>query len=196
MKRRLVVGISGASGALYGIKMLEVLKDTDIEIHLVVSHAAKGIIRLETDWTVDHVESLADYVYEIDNVGAAIASGSFETMGMIVLPCSIKTLSGIANSFNTNLLIRAADVTLKERRKLVLMVRESPLHRGHLQLMMEATDIGAIISPPIPSFYNKPKSIDDIVVQTVGRGLQFFGINLDLVKRWSWEDGRRGMDLV
>ena len=196
MKNRLVIGISGATGAVYAIRMLEVLKDTDIETHLIVSNAAEKTIQLETDFEVDYVKSLADVVYDIENVGAAIASGSFDTLGMVVIPCSIKTLSGIANSFNVNLLIRAADVTLKERRKLALMVRETPFHKGHFRLMGQAADMGAIISPPIPSFYKRPKTIDDILDQTVGRILGYFGIELNTFERWSEEDGDRAMELL
>ena len=196
MNNRLVIGISGATGSVYAIRMLEVLRDTDIETHLIISNAAEKTIQLETDYTVDYVSGLADCVYDIENVGAAIASGSFDTLGMVVIPCSIKTLSGIANSFNVNLLIRAADVTLKERRKLALMVRETPFHKGHFRLMAQAADMGAIITPPIPSFYKRPKTIDDILDQTVGRILGFFEIKLNTFERWSEEDGDRAMELL
>lgn len=196
MNNRLVIGISGATGSVYGIRMLEALRDTEIETHLVISNAAEKTIQLETDYRVDYVKGLADYVYDIDNIGAAIASGSFETLGMVVIPCSIKTLSGIANSFNVNLLIRAADVTLKERRTLALMVSETPFHKGHFRLMAQAADMGAIITPPIPSFYKRPKTIDDILNQTVGRILNFFGIKLNTFERWSEEDGERAMELL
>jgi len=196
MKNRLVIGISGATGAVYAVRMLEVLKHSDVETHLIVSNAAEKTIQLETDFQVDYVKSLADTVYDIDNVGAAIASGSFETLGMVVIPCSIKTLSGIANSFDVNLLIRAADVALKERRRLALMVRETPFHKGHIRLMAQAADMGAIIAPPIPSFYKRPKTIDDIVDQTVGRILEFFDIKLDTFERWSEEDGHKAMELL
>jgi 4-hydroxy-3-polyprenylbenzoate decarboxylase len=187
MKKRLVIGISGATGPVYAIRMLEVLKKVDdIETHLIVSNAAQETIRLETDLSLDYVKGLADVVHDNGNVGASIASGSFQTLGMVVAPCSIKTLSGIANSFNVNLLIRAADVTLKERRKLVLMVRETPFHKGHLKLMLKAADLGALIVPAIPSFYQKPKTIDDLINQSTGRILDFFDINLPgLYKRWS-----------
>jgi len=193
--KRLVVGVSGATGSVYAIRTLEVLKKTEIETHLIISSAAEKTILLETDYAVDDVKNLADYVYDNDNVGGAIASGSFETIGMVIIPCSIKTLSGIANSFNVNLLIRAADVTLKERRPLALMVRETPFHKGHLRLMMQAADMGAIITNPNPSFYKKPKTLDDIINQTVGRILEFFDIKLDLFKRWSNEDGKRSGEL-
>jgi 4-hydroxy-3-polyprenylbenzoate decarboxylase len=176
--------------------MLEVLKDTDVETHLVLSKAAEVTIQLETDYEVDYIRSLANCSYDIDNVGAAISSGSFETIGMVVIPCSIKTLSGIANSFNVNLLIRAADVTLKEGRRLVLMARETPFHKGHLRLMLQLADMGALIAPAIPSFYKKPKTIDDILNQTVGRILDYFDIQVSLFKRWSEEDGEKAMDLL
>lgn len=196
MAKRLVIGMSGATGAVYGIRMLEVLRATDVETHLVISKAAEMTIVLETDYTVKYVKGLADHVYDVENVGGAIASGSFETMGMAVAPCSIKTLSGIANSFNVNLLIRAADVTLKEGRPLALMVRETPFHRGHLRLMMQAAEMGAVIIPPILSFYKRPKSIDDIINQSVGRVLEFFSIRLNTFKRWSEEDGRKALELL
>ena len=182
--KRLIVGISGASAAIYGIRLLEVLKETDVETHLVITSAAKKIILLETDFTVEEVEAMADYVYDIDDIGAAIASGSFKTDGMVIIPCSIKSLSAIANSYSANLLLRAADVTLKERRRLVAVVRETPLHRGHLQLMLRLTDIGAIIFPPLPAFYHRPKTIEDIVDHTVGRVLDLFGIDHALFERW------------
>ena len=196
MAKRLVIGMSGATGAIYGIRMLEVLRETDVETHLVISKAAERTIVLETEYTVKYVKGLADHVYDVDNVGGAIASGSFETMGMAVAPCSIKTLSGIANSFNVNLLIRAADVTLKEKRPLALMVRETPFHRGHLRLMMQAAEMGAIIVPPIPSFYKRPESIGNIVDQSVGRVLEFFSIRLNTFKRWSQEDGHKALELL
>jgi len=194
--KRLVIGISGATGPIYGIRMLEVLKTVDVETHLVISGASETTIQLETDYSVDYVKSLADAVYDINNVGGAIASGSFETIGMVVVPCSIKTLSGVAHSFNENLLIRAADVTLKEGRKLVLMVRETPFHKGHLKLMLQAAEMGAVIAPAIPSFYKKPKTIDDIVNQNVGRILDFFGIGVDFFDRWSEEDSEKAMGLL
>jgi flavin prenyltransferase len=195
-KKRLVIGISGATGPIYGIRMLEILKDVDIETHLVISDASETTIQLETDYQMDYVKGLADCVYDINNVGGAIASGSFQTMGMVVAPCSIKTLSGIAHSYNENLLIRAADVTLKEGRKLVLMVRETPFHKGHLRLMLEAAEMGAVIAPAIPSFYKKPKTIDDLVNQNVGRILDFFDIKIDLFDRWSEADSQKSMDLM
>jgi 4-hydroxy-3-polyprenylbenzoate decarboxylase len=183
--KRLVVGISGASAAIYGIRLLEVLKETDVETHLVISSAAKRIILMETDFAIEEVEAMADHVYDIDDVGAAIASGSFKTDGMVIIPCSIKSLSAIANSYNADLLVRAADVTLKERRRLVAVVRETPLHKGHLQLMLRLTDMGAIIFPPLPAFYHRPKTVEDIVGHTVGRILDLFDVDHALFERWS-----------
>lgn len=187
MKRRIVVGVSGASGAIYAIRLLEVLKGIEeIETHLVISDASVLTINTETKYHVDHVKSLADVYHDNSNIGASIASGSFATAGMVILPCSIKTLSGIANSFSENLLIRAADVTLKERRKLVLAVRETPLHTGHLKLMLQASENGAIIAPAIPAFYTKPTTIDDIINQSVGRILDMFDISVPhLFSRWT-----------
>jgi len=195
-KKRLAIGISGATGPIYGIRMLEVLKDTDVETHLVISGASETTISLETDYQMNYVKSLADCVYDINNVGGAIASGSFETLGMVVAPCSIKTLSGIAHSYNDNLLIRSADVTLKEGRKLVLMVRETPFHRGHLRMMLQAAEMGAVIAPAIPSFYKKPKTIDDIINQSVGRILDFFNIEVDIFERWSKEDSQKASEII
>ena len=191
--KRLVVGISGASAAIYGIRLLEVLKETDVETHLVITPPAREIILLETDFTVEEVEAMADYVYDIDDIGATIASGSFKTDGMIIIPCSIKSLSAIANSYSANLLLRAADVTLKERRRLVAVVRETPLHRGHLQLMLRVTDMGAIIFPPLPAFYQRPRTVEDIVDHTVGRVLDLFGIDHALFERWSGSTLRQGL---
>ena len=190
--KRLIVGISGASAAIYGIRLLEVLSETDVETHLVITSAARKIILLETDFTVEEVEAMADHVYDIDDIGAAIASGSFKTDGMVIIPCSIKSLSAIANSYGANLLLRAADVTLKERRRLVAVVRETPLHRGHLQLMLRVTDMGAIIFPPLPAFYHRPKTVEDIVDHTVGRILDLFGIDHALFERWSGSTLRQG----
>jgi flavin prenyltransferase len=184
MVKRVVVGISGASGVIYGITMLQQLKEKGYETHLIISEAGKKNIQLETDFAVSDVAALATHTYENRNVGAAVASGSFLTEGMVVIPCSIKTLSGIANSYDDNLLVRAADVVLKEKRKLVLVVRETPLHKGHLKLMMEAADMGAHILPPIPSFYHHPKTIEDIIHQTVGKIFDFFGIPHNLFRRW------------
>lgn len=183
---RLIVGLAGASGLIYGIRLLEVLRDLkDVETHLVVSSAAKMNIALETDWQFREVEALADAVHPLSNVGASIASGSFKTGGMIVAPCSMKTLSAIVHSYADNLLVRAADVVLKERRRLVLMPRESPLHLGHCKLMYEAAQLGAIIAPPMPAFYTKPQTIDDLVNHSVGRVLDLFGLDAGIVKRWA-----------
>jgi len=183
---RIVVGITGSTGAIYGVRLLEVLHDSpEIETHLVVSDPAKQTIEYETGWSARAVLELASVVYEYRDIGAAISSGSFPTDGMIVAPCSIKTLSSIANSYNDNLLSRAADVTLKERRKLVLIVRETPLHRGHLRLMLEVTENGGVILPPMPSFYHRPKTVDDIVNHTVQRALDQFGIEKGLFQRWT-----------
>ena len=191
--KRLIVGISGASAAIYGIRLLEVLKETDVETHLVVTSAARKIILMETNFKVEEVEAMADHVYDIDDIGAAIASGSFKTNGMVIIPCSIKSLSAIANSYGANLLLRAADVTLKERRRLVAVVRETPLHRGHLQLMLRLTDMGAIIFPPLPAFYHRPRTVEDIVDYTVGRVLDLFDVDHALFKRWSGSTLRQGL---
>jgi len=187
MPKRIVVGISGASGVIYGVRLLSLLKESDHETHLVISKSGKLNIKIETKYSPDEVEGMADYVYDDKNVAASLASGSFLTEGMVVAPCTIKTLSGIANSYNENLLVRAADVTLKEKRKLVLVVRETPLHKGHLRLMTLAADMGAHILPPVPSFYHQPKTIDDIIDQTIGKVFDFMGIEHDLFRRWGDE---------
>ena len=184
MKKRIVVGITGASGVIYGIEILRELSKRYLETHLIISESGKKNISFETDFSVAEVESLADKVYRNDDLGAPLASGSFLTNGMIVAPCTIKTLSGIANSYSANLIVRAADVTLKEKRKLVLLVRETPLHKGHLNLMSMAADMGAHILPPIPSFYHRPKSIEDIIRQTIGKVFDYLEIEHDLFKRW------------
>lgn len=183
---RIVVGISGSTGAIYGVRLLEVLHGSpDIETHLVVSEPAKQTIAYEVGRDPAEVLALASVVYDHRDIGAAISSGSFPTDGMVIAPCSIKSLSAVANSFNDNLLTRAADVTLKERRKLVMVVRETPLHRGHLRLMLEVTENGGVILPPMPSFYHKPKTVDDIVNHTVQRVLDQFGIEKGLFQRWT-----------
>ena len=184
MTKRLIVGIAGASGVIYGIRMLEVLKNRGIETHLIISDAGKLNIRIETDYDVDEVLAMADVTYTNKNIAASVASGSFLTMGMVVAPCTVKTLSGIANSYTENLLIRAADVQLKEKRKLALLFRETPLHIGHLRLLTQAADMGAHIIPPVPAFYHHPKTIDDIINQSVGKVLDYIGIEHDLFKRW------------
>lgn len=184
MSKRIVVGISGASGVIYGVRLLGVLRDLGYETHLVVSQAAKLNITIETTHTPEEVAAMADAVYDPSDMAAAIASGSFLTEAMVVIPCTIKTLSAIANSYSENLLIRAADVTLKEKRKLVLVVRETPLHKGHLRLMMQAADMGAYILPPIPSFYHRPETIQDLIDQTIGKILDYLGIEHRLFLRW------------
>ncbi len=189
-KKRIVVGISGASGAIYGIRALQVLRTADdIESHLVVSQAAARTIAEETDYSLADVKALADVVHDNRDIGASIASGSFLVAGMLVAPCSIKSLSGIVHSFADTLLVRAADVCLKERRPLVLMVRETPFHAGHLDLCAKATSYGAIVMPPVPSFYHRPQTIDDIVNQTVGRALDLLGLHTAAVSRWTGVKG-------
>ena len=188
MKQRLIVGISGASGAIYGIRLLEILqKLPEIDTHLIISKAAKRTIVLETDYKVDQVEKLADVVLPDHDIAASVSSGSYKTSGMVVIPCSIKTLSGIANSYADNLLVRAADVVLKEQRKLVLVLRETPLHLGHTQLMTRSIEIGATLLPAMPAFYHRPSTIDDLINQTVNRVLDQFDIELpdDLFERWA-----------
>jgi 4-hydroxy-3-polyprenylbenzoate decarboxylase len=182
--RRLVIGISGASGTIYGIRMLELLRDTDIETHLVISRSAEMTLAYETDFTTKDVRALAAVNHPNSDIGATISSGSFRTMGMVVAPCSIKTMSEIATGVTSSLMSRAADVVLKERRRLVLAVRETPLHGGHLRTMTQLADMGAVIAPIMPAFYNRPKTVDDIVNHTVGRLLDLFGIDTAAVKRW------------
>ena len=185
--KRLIIGISGASGAIYGIRLLEILQVmAEIETHLVITEAGQRTISQETEYKPADVQALADYIYPNKDIGAAIASGSFKTDGMVIAPCSMKTLSGIAHSRNDNLLTRAADVTLKERRPLILLPRETPLHLGHLRLMTAATEIGAIMLPPMPAFYNQPKSIKDLVNHTLQRCLDLLGIEPpgELSERW------------
>ena len=182
---KLVVGISGASGAIYGVRILQVLRQAGVETHLVMSDSGKRTVAYETDYSIEEVKDLASHVHSINDVGACISSGSFKHNGMVIAPCSIKTLSALANSFNTNLLIRAADVTLKERRKLVLMVRETPLHLGHLRLMTQVTEIGAVLVPPLPAFYHRPQSLEDVIIQSVNKALDQFDLDLNLFKRWT-----------
>ena len=184
IKDRLVVGISGASGVILGIRLLEVLRSVEIETRLVVSPAARLIISQETDWEIEDVMALADVSYDHADVGAAIASGSFPITGMVIIPCSIKTLSAIANSYTADLIARAADVMLKEGRPLVLVLRESPLHRGHLRLMSMAAEAGALIFPPVPAFYTRPASLDEIIDNIVGRVLLRLGIENELYMKW------------
>ena len=186
--RRIIVGITGASGVIYGIRLLQVLADLpDVETHLVMSTAAAQTIGLETDYTAEQVMALADVTYRFRDIAAAISSGSFRTQGMVVLPCSMKTLAGIANSYSDNLLTRAADVVLKDRRRLVLMPRETPLHLGHVRLMQQVIEMGAVVAPPMPAFYHRPQTLDDIINQTVNRALDLLDIDLpqDLFTRWA-----------
>ncbi|MEE3662747.1 UbiX family flavin prenyltransferase [Brenneria sp. g21c3] len=185
--KQLIVGISGASGVVYGVRLLQVLQAIeDVETHLIISQAARQTLSLETDFSLRDVQALADVVYDMRDIAASISSGSFKTDGMVILPCSIKTLSGIAHSYSDNLLTRAADVVLKERQPLVLCVRETPLHLGHLRIMTAAVELGAVIMPPVPAFYHRPQSVQDIIDQTVNRVLDQFDIRLpaDLFTRW------------
>lgn len=183
--QRLIIAITGASGAIYGVRTLEALRAApDIETHLILSPSAALTASEELDMTAEAIKALADVVHPYKDIGASLSSGSFRTAGMLIAPCSIKTLSGIANSYNDNLIVRTADVCLKERRRVVLLLRETPLHRGHLDLALRATDNGAIIMPPVPAFYHRPESIDDLVNQTVGRALDLFDIEAGIVSRW------------
>lgn len=182
--KRLIVAITGASGVILGVRLLEVLRPMEIETHLILSPAARVTISQETDWKVSSVQELADTCHSYQDIGASIASGSFKTMGMIVIPCSIKTLSAIANSYASDLITRAADVTLKEGRPLLLVVRESPLHKGHLRLLASASEAGAVIFPPVPAFYTRPQSIEDIIDNTVGRVLARLGIDNEAYQEW------------
>ncbi|MBG3013138.1 UbiX family flavin prenyltransferase [Proteus faecis] len=192
--KKLIVGLTGASGAIYGIRLLEILKSVpSVETHLVISQAARRTISLETDYSLKDIYALADVIYDDRDIGASISSGSFRVNGMVILPCSIKSLSGIVHSYTDTLVTRAADVVLKEGRKLVLCVRETPLHLGHLRLMTQASELGAVIMPPVPAFYFQPKTIDDIVNQTVNRVLDQFEIDLpdDLFQRWEGDKPAR-----
>lgn len=185
MKKRVIVGISGASGVIYGIRTLLHLRGrADVETHLVLSEGASVTIPLETDYTVEQVRALADVVHRPHNLAATISSGSYITGGMIVIPCSVKSLSGIVHSYADNLLCRAADVCLKEKRKLVLVVRETPLHKGHLELMVRAADLGALILPPMPAFYHQPQTIEDIVDHTIGKAFDYLELDHHLFRRW------------
>ena len=190
MNLPLVVAITGATGVIYGVELLRALKAVRVPTHLILSEAAGTNFAIESELSVAEVKALADVVHNNKDLAAAIASGSFRTRGMIIAPCTIKTLSAVANSFTYNLVIRAADVTLKERRPLVLMVRETPLHKGHLDLMSRAADYGAIILPPMPAFYHHPASIMDIIHQSIGKALDQVGIEHDLFKRWSGREHR------
>lgn len=193
--KKMIIGISGASGVIYGIRLLSVLRDLpDVETHLVVSRAGAITVGLETEYTLEQVTTLADVTYREQDIAARISSGSFKTDGMIVIPCSMKTLAGIAQSFSDNLLLRAADVVLKDRRRLILVARETPLHLGHLRLMTQLTEMGAIIAPPMPAFYHKPQTLDDIINQTVNRVCDLAEIELpqDLFTRWDGGQASRG----
>lgn len=191
-QRRLIVGITGASGVIYGIRLVELLQDvSSVEAHLVMSSAAAQTIGLETSYSAAKVEAMADVVYRFRDIAAAISSGSFRTAGMVIIPCSMKTLAGVALSYSDNLLLRAADVVLKDRRRLVLVPRETPLHLGHLRLMTQVVEMGAVVAPPMPAFYHRPQTIDDIVNQTVNRVLDLFDVELDedLFQRWQGAGG-------
>lgn len=186
--RRLIVGMSGATGSIFGIRILQVLAPIpDIETHLVMSKAAKMTLQVETPHSVKEVEEMADVAHDINNVGASIASGSFRTAGMVIAPCSMKSMGGIVLSVGGDLLVRAADVVLKERRKLVLVARETPLHLGHLESMATLTRMGAVVFPPVPAFYHRPKTLDDVIDQTVARILDQFEVETDMFKRWNEE---------
>jgi flavin prenyltransferase len=191
---RIIVGISGASGIIYGIEALKALRKLNIETHLVVSKSAMVTLSQESTLKIGELTELADKHYANSDIGASIASGSFQTMGMLVAPCSIKTLSEIATGVTSSLLSRSADVVLKERRRLVLMVRETPLHAGHLESMLKVTHMGAIVNPPVPAFYTKPESIDDLVQQSVGRVLDLFDLESEQVKRWGGNQPRQSSE--
>ena len=186
--KRIIVGISGASGVIYGVRALELLRTARVETHLVVSKAAEMTLAYESDLTLKDLRGLADHCHPVGDIGASISSGSFRTLGMVIAPCSIRTMSEIATGVTGSLMSRAADVVLKERRRLVLAVRETPLHSGHLRTMLQLSEMGASICPVVPAFYNKPKTLDDIVKHTVGRLLDLFDIDVGTVKRWKAED--------
>ncbi|MCF8477414.1 MAG: UbiX family flavin prenyltransferase [Pseudolabrys sp.] len=188
--KRLIVGISGASGAIYGVRLLELLKDSEIETHLVMSRAAHLTLAAETNFKVTDVEALADVVHANQDIGAACSSGSFQNLGMVVAPCSVKTMAEIATGVTANLISRAADVALKERRRVVLMLRETPLHLGHIKSMAAVTEAGAIVYPPVPAFYTHPASLEDMIDHTLGRVLDLFDIDLNLVRRWTGDLSR------
>jgi flavin prenyltransferase len=191
-RRRLIVGISGASGVVYGVRLLQLLRNSGVESHLVMSRSAEITFAHETALKIADVKALADFHHRIDDMAASISSGSFRTAGMIVAPCSVRSMSEIATGVTTTLLTRAADVTLKERRRLVLMVRETPLHTGHLRTMTALSEMGAIIAPPVPAFYSKPDTLDDMLDHTVGRALDLFDIDVGVVNRWGEGTERRG----
>ncbi len=184
MSQRIIVGISGASGIVYGVRALQMLKDCGVETHLVMSKSAELTLHYEMDMSVAEVQAMATEVYPVKNVGAAISSGSFLTGGMLVAPCSVRTMGEIATGVTSTLLTRAADVVLKERRRLVLMLRETPLHTGHLRTMTALSEMGAVIAPPVPAFYARPESLDDVVTHSVGRVLDLFDLDVAGIKRW------------
>lgn len=182
----LIIGITGASGVIYGIRLLEVLStNKEVETHLIISEAGEAIIKHETDWELEKVRALADTCYDINDIGSRLSSGSFKRDGMVIAPCSMKTLSALANSYTDNLIARSADITLKERKRLVLLARETPLHLGHLRNMVKLTEMGAVVFPPVPAFYHKPQTIPDLIDYTVGRVLDIFDIKHNLFPRWS-----------
>jgi 4-hydroxy-3-polyprenylbenzoate decarboxylase len=183
--KRIIVGVTGATGIIYGIRLLEVLKGLGIEAHAILSQSAKKNIDIETNHSVASVESLAHRIHDVEDMAASVSSGSFKTDGMVIAPCTIKTLSGVANSYNDNLIIRAADVVLKERRRLILLVRETPLHKGHLDMMSRVAGLGGIILPPVPAFYHSPKRIEDIIDHTIGKVLDLLDIEHTLYERWT-----------
>jgi 4-hydroxy-3-polyprenylbenzoate decarboxylase len=183
----IVLGITGASGVIYGVRILEVLSKLGIEIHMIITQAGLKNLEIETSHNINGLKSMASRVYEEGDLTAPLASGSFKVDGMVVAPCSVKTLSAIANSYSHNLLVRTADVMLKERRKLILLVRETPLHEGHLELMLKVTRMGGVIMPPVPAFYHHPKTIEDLINQTIGKVLDLFSVDAKLFKRWGTE---------
>lgn len=187
--RRIIVGVSGASGIIYGIRMLQVLRQLEIETHLVVSRAAEVTLVYETDMKLKELRDLATHVHAVGDIGASISSGSFKTLGMVIAPCSIRTMSEIACGVTSSLMSRAADVVLKERRRLALAVRETPLHTGHLRTMLQLSEMGAVIAPVVPAFYNRPQTLDDVINHTVGRLLDLFGLDTGAVKRWKADKG-------
>ncbi len=184
MSKPIIVGISGASGIVYGLRALQLLRECSIPTHLVISKSAKLTLHYELDLSLAELEALASEVHPVNQIGASIASGSFPTAGMLIAPCSVRTMSEIATGVTSSLLTRAADVVLKERRRLVLMVRETPLHTGHLRTMTQLSEMGAVIAPPVPALYTRPQTLDEVVTQTVGRALDLFDLDLDQVKRW------------
>jgi len=189
--KRIIIGVTGASGVIYARRALEILRETDVETHLVITKAGEMTLRYELETKAADLAAIADYRYPIGDIGAPIASGSFQTIGMLITPCSVKTMSEVATGVTSSLISRAADVILKERRKLVIMVRETPFHLGHLRTMAQLTEMGAIIAPPLPAFYTEPATVDDLVTQSIGRTLDLFNIETSVTKRWG-EDLEKG----